>query len=183
MTTSAEYQFLSLCLLYPRADLLSQLQETAAATGQPWATEMVEVFAGESLEALQIEHTRLFVNNIEGVPCPPYESAYIDGQLLTATTAAVAAFYEEWGLQQTSETADYLPVELQFMAYLLALESEAEDAQAIEMARRQFESEHLLRWLPLFAADLQQHARISFYQKTGEWLTILAQELSTHHSD
>ena len=183
MTTSAEYHFLSFCLLYPQADLLPRLREIATATGQPWAGGMVETFAGESLEALQIEHTRLFVNSIEGVPCPPYESAYVDGHLLTATTAAVATFYEGWGLQQASETADYLPVELQFMAYLLALESEAEDAQAIEMARRQFESEHLLRWLPRFAADLQQHTRISFYQKTGEWLTILAQELSTHHSD
>jgi TorA maturation chaperone TorD len=124
---------------------------------------------------LQIEHTRLFVNNIEGVPCPPYESVYVDGHLLTATTAAVAAFYEEWGLQQALETADYLPVELQFVAYLLALESEAEDTPAIKMARQQFATEHLLRWLPRFAVDLQQHARISFYQKTGERLAILAQ--------
>ncbi len=173
MTTSNEYHFLSLCLLYPQADLLRQLRETATAMGQPWAMEIVETFAGESLEGLQVEHTRLFVNNIEGVACPPYESAYVDGHLLTATTAAVAAFYEEWGLQQASETADYLPVELQFMAYLLALESEAEDAQPLEMARQQFESEHLLRWLPRFAADLQQHAQISFYQKTGERLAML----------
>jgi TorA maturation chaperone TorD len=173
MTTSTEYHFLSLCLLYPQADLLPRLQETAAATGQPWATEMVEAFARESLEALQIEHTRLFVNNIEGVPCPPYESAYVDGQLLTATTAAVAAFYEEWGLRQAAETADYLPVELQFLAYLLALESQAEDAQAIEMARQQFETEHLLRWLPRFAIDLQESAQITFYQKTGIQLAAL----------
>jgi len=173
MTTSAEYHFLSLCLLYPQADLLPRLQETAATTGRPWATEMVETFAGESLEALQIEHTRLFVNNIEGVPCPPYESAYVDGHLLTATTAAVAEFYEEWGLQQALETADYLPVELQFLAYLLALESQAEDAQAIAMARQQFKTEHLLRWLPRFAVDLQENAQITFYQKTGMQLAAL----------
>ncbi len=183
MTTSAEYHFLSLCLLYPQADLLLQLQETATATGQSWATEMVEEFVRESLEGLQIEHTRLFVNNIEGVPCPPYESAYVDGHLLTATTAAVAAFYEEWDLQRAAETADYLPVELQFMAYLLVLESQAEDAQTIEMARQQFETEHLHHWLPRFAVDLQEHAQISFYQKLGERLATLAQKLSTRQSD
>jgi len=174
MTTSNEYHFLSLCLLYPQADLLPRLQETAAAIDQSWPREMVEAFAGDSLEGLQIEHTRLFVNDIEGVSCPPYESAYVDGHLLTVTTAAVAAFYEEWGLQQALETADYLPVELQFMAYLLALESQAKDSQTIEKARQQFENEHLLRWLPRFAVDLQQHAKRSFYQKTGEFLARLA---------
>jgi TorA maturation chaperone TorD len=173
MTTSAEYQFLSLCLLYPRPDLGPQLREAAAATGQPWAAAMVEAFAEETLETLQIEHTRLFVNNIEGVPCPPYEAAYIDGHLLTKTTAAVAAFYEAWGLQQALETADYLPVELQFVAYLLELESQAEDAKPIEAARQQFITEHLLRWLPRFAADLQENAQITFYQKTGIHLAAI----------
>jgi TorA maturation chaperone TorD len=56
---------------------------------------------------------------------------------------------------------------------LLALESQAEDAQVIEIARQQFETEHLLRWLPRFAVDLQESAQITFYQKTGIQLAAL----------
>ncbi len=178
MTTSAEYHFLSLCLLYPQADLLPQLQETAAATNQPWAAELIEDFTMASLETLQIEHTRLFVNNIQGVPCPPYEAAYLDGYLLTTTTTDVAAFYQEWGLQQSLETADYLPVELQFVAYLMELAAQAEKPEPLVAARRRFEIEHLARWLPRFADDLQQHAQLAFYQQIGEALAILAQKFT-----
>jgi hypothetical protein len=114
MTNSATtYHFLSLCLLYPEANLVLQLREAAAISDQAWPDALVEAFAGESLDTLQMEHTRLFVNNIEGVPCPPYESVYVDGRLLSATTAAVVAAYAEWGLEQSSETADFLPLELQ----------------------------------------------------------------------
>jgi len=174
MTTSATiYQFLSLCLLYPEPDLAAQLLETAAATHQPWAEELAAAFTGEPLESLQVEHTRLFVNNIDGVSCPPYESAYIDGQLLTATTRAVAAAYAEWGLEQSLETADFLPVELQFVAYLTELAEQSPEPDTVELARRQFESAHLQHWLPRFAADLQQHARLPFYQQVGHRLAEL----------
>ncbi len=170
------YHFLSLCLLYPQAGWLSPLRETAAATGLPWPAELVALAEAEPLERLQIEHTRLFVNSAEGVPCPPYEAAYVDGHLLTATTAAVAAAYARWGLEHSLETADFLPVELQFVAYLSELAAQTtlpEDRAAIEEARRRFQAEHLRPWLPRFAADLQQHARLTFYREVGRQLAAL----------
>ena len=174
MTTSATiYQFLSLCLLYPEPDLVSQLHETAAATNLQWAGNLVATFAAETMETLQVEHTRLFVNNIDGVPCPPYESAYVDGQLLTATTRSVAAAFAEWGLEQSLETADFLPVELQFVAYLHELAEQSSEPETVELARRHFETAHLQRWLPRFATDLQQHARVDFYREVGNRLAEL----------
>lgn len=178
MPISAEhYHFLSLCLLYPQADLAMQLRQLAQQTGLDWALDLATAFAAESPEDLQVEHTRLFVNNAGGIPCPPYESAYVDGHLMSATTATVAAFYAEWGLEQSLETADFLPVELQFAAYLIELAAQAE-GRDVEAARRRFEAEHLARWLPKFAADLQQHAQQPFYKLVGKQLATLAANLT-----
>jgi putative dimethyl sulfoxide reductase chaperone len=171
--------FLSLCLLYPEPGLLPQLEEAAAATGAPWAREMAALHAAEPLEALQVEHTRLFVVAAGGVPCPPYESAYVNGQLLAAT-AAVAAIYADWGIEQALEMADYLPVELQFAAYLAELARQGEERPEVEAARHHFEAEHLRPWLPRFAADLQEHARLVFYRQVGRRLAGLAIHLAAN---
>ncbi len=176
--SAALYQFFSLYLLYPQPELHLQWQEAAQAVGQPWATALAAQFAATSLDDLQVEHTRLFVNNAEGVPCPPYESAYVDRQLLTATTAAVANFYAEWDIQQAQETADFLPVELQFSAYLLDLAAQSEAPESVEQARRRFEANHLLRWLPQFAVDLEKHAQLDCYRELGKRLAEFATELA-----
>ncbi len=174
MTNNAmAYHFLSLCLMYPQPDLAAQLNAIATQTDAMWMKELATAFAVEELETLQIEHTRLFVNNVDGVPCPPYEAAYIDGQLLTLTTADVAKVYAKWGLEKTQETADYLPAELQFLAYLIELSAQVEDRSAVVQARRQFEKDHLHRWLPKFAAALQQHAQLPFYRAVGAHLGSL----------
>lgn len=174
---AAVLRFLSLCLLYPEPDLLAAQQAAAQATGQDWAIALAARFAATDLEALQIEHTRLFINNQAGVPCPPYESAYVDGQLLTATTAAVGRFYAAWGLEQDQETPDYLPTELQFAAYLLELSAEAEEEDegaAAQAALEQFNTQHLSRWLEPFARDLQTHAQQDAYRVLAEHLFQVA---------
>ncbi len=171
---TSHYQLLSLSLLYPQAALLPQLEAAAAEVEAKWAAELMAAFKATPLADLQMEHTRLFVNNMPAVPCPPYEAAYVDGQLMSATTGAVAAFYAEWGLAQSLETADYLPVELQFVAYLAELAGQQPAASVIiEQARRQFEREHLRPWLPRFAADVQAHAELEFYRRVGRQLAAL----------
>jgi TorA maturation chaperone TorD len=168
------YQLLSLSLLYPQPALLPQLEAAAAEIESPWAAELVAAFKATPLDELQMEHTRLFVNNMPAVPCPPYEAAYVDGHLMSATTGAVASFYAEWGLAQSLETADFLPVELQFVAYLAELSAQQPTASVlIEQARRQFEREHLRPWLPRFAADVQVHAGLEFYRRVGQHLAAL----------
>ena len=171
---AATYHFFSLCLLYPEAELTEQLRQLASQTGFDWAADLVAAFADASLDDLQVEHTRLFVNNAGGIPCPPYESAYVEGHLMSATTAAVAAFYAEWGLEQSLETTDFLPVELQFVAYLIELAGQADDPGAVEAARHRFETKHLSRWLPKFSTDLQAHAQLPFYRSVGKQLGIVA---------
>jgi len=176
MTSPApHYHMLSLSLLYPQATLLPQLEAAAAAVEPPWAAALVAAFKATPLDALQTEHTRLFVNDMPAVPCPPYEAAYVDGQLMSATTGAVAAFYAKWGLTQSLETADYLPVELQFVAYLAELAEQSAAGLEIQQARRQFEREHVHPWLPRFAADVQAHAHLEFYRLVGRQLAALIQ--------
>lgn len=174
---AAVLRFLSLCLLYPEPDLLAAQQAAAHLTGQDWAQSLAAAFAATDLETLQIEHTRLFINNQAGVPCPPYESVYMDGQLLTATTVAVGRFYAAWGLEQDQETPDYLPTELQFAAHLLELSVQAEEKDeeaAAQAALEQFKQEHLGRWLEAFARDLQAHAQQDAYRILAERLLQVA---------
>lgn len=171
---TSHYQLLSLSLLYPQPALLPQLEAAAAEVESSWAAALVAAFKATPLDDLQMEHTRLFVNNMPAVPCPPYEAAYVDGHLMSATTGAVAQFYAEWGLAQSLETADYLPVELQFVAYLAELAEQQPTASVmIERARRQFEREHLRSWLPRFAVDVQAHANLEFYRLVGQQLSAL----------
>ncbi len=156
--------------MYPQPEITTELSARATEIDSAEIQTLANTFVTENLEDLQIEYTRLFINNAEGVPCPPYESAYLDGQLLTTATAAVANFYAGWGIKHAQETADFLPIELQFLAYLLELAAQSEAPESVEQAYRQFESEHLLRWLPQFAADLEKHARLDCYRELGRRL-------------
>ena len=177
MISSTVYHFFSLCLMYPQPEITAELSARASKIDSAKIQTLADAFLAVNLEDLQIEYTRLFINNAEGVPCPPYESAYLDGQLLTTTTAAVANFYASWGIKHTQETADFLPIELQFLAYLLELGAQSDSPESVEQARRQFENEHLLRWLPKFAADLEKHARLDCYRELGkqliEWGSVI----------
>lgn len=175
--SAADYYFLSLCLLYPHREMAVQLRLLAEQAG-PWAKEVAVAFETPSLETLQVEHTRLFVNNIDGAPCPPYQSAYVDGHLMSATTALAAAFYAEWGVAQALETADYLPVQLQFIAWLMELAAQSAHPEPIYRACRRFEAQHLRPWLARFAADLQAQTTLDCYRLVASRLLRLAENLS-----
>jgi len=174
MMSPLVYHFFSLCLMYPQSDTTTELSTHAAEISNTEIKALADAFTAESIENLQIEYTRLFINNAEGVPCPPYESAYLDGQLLTTTTASVATFYAVWGIKHAQETADFLPIELQFLAYLLEFAAQTHAPEDAAKAHRQFESEHLLRWLPQFSADLEKHARLDCYRELGRQLAKFA---------
>lgn len=175
--SAADYYFLSLCLLYPQPEMVAQLRLPAEQAG-PWATEVVAAFEAPSLETLQVEHTRLFVNSADGAPCPPYQSAYVDGHLMSATTALVAAFYAEWGVAQALEVADYLPVVLQFTAWLMELAAQSAHPEPVHQARRRFEAQHLHPWLARFAADLQAQTTLDCYRLVAVQLLRLAENLA-----
>jgi len=177
------YRFLGQAFAYPDAGFVARLRDLLGATrleawgdgDLPLAPLVREVKSLEEmpLEQLQGEHTRLFVSGHPRLPCPPYESAYREGRLLGRASGTVHALYRRWGLEVNGEMADHVGAELEFMAFLVGLPQDAETTAA----QRAFLRDHLLAWLPRFAADVEQHARLGFYQALARLLTaFLAQE-------
>ncbi|CAG0963009.1 hypothetical protein ANRL2_01039 [Anaerolineae bacterium] len=122
------------------------------------------------LEHIQGEHTRLFINAFPRVPCPPYESAYRQGELLGESAMQVAEEYRAWGLAVDHEQVDHVGAELEFVAFLLALDTPEASAMTEVFTR-----EHLLSWLPRFADDVINESRLGFYRETGRLLAVLLQ--------
>ena len=120
--------------------------------------------AQPTLDALSVEHTRLFVGPGEH-PCPPYESVYRDvepdqeyGPVKGQSTDAVRRWYLEYGLatdESWSDLADHVSVELEFAGYLAAIDED----EALE----QFKNEHLREWLPEFLDRVESATREPFY--------------------
>jgi TorA maturation chaperone TorD len=166
------YEILAQALLYPDAAFAAKMQARAQALSvvSPWAHQMVDALRGETLEDLQTEHVRLFVNAYGGAPCLPYESVYAERQVLGEVAQEVAALYAQWGVEETGEMPDHAAVELAFAAQLARLRQVIEAREDRELARQtleEFEHDHLRAWLPGLAADLKSAAELTFYQAVG----------------
>ena len=117
------------------------------------------------LDQVQGEYTRLFISAYPRVPCPPYESVYTEGELFGLAAEDTDDLYRRWGLVADAEATDHAGAELEFMAFLLALDSPESHAAA-----NQFLAEHIMIWLPQFASDLAKQSRLRFYQAVGALL-------------
>lgn len=115
---------------------------------------------GDWLEALQVEHTRLFVNAIPKVIAPPYGSVYLsdDGMLYGQSAVNTKNFYRERGFDLAGEAdiPDHLTFELEFLA-LLAAEGKSDDEEL-------FLRQHFRPWFPKFRARVLEGGRHPFYR-------------------
>ena len=158
------YALFSTLFSYPDRTMLEQL--VSGQLLQPALlleqAEPLPVLAGEDdLEALQVAFTDLFINRRGGVPAPPYGSVYLDAgaQLHGLSTREVAAAYQTEGLvfeQSSTEPADYLATELEFLYFLVTKEEqgferrELKAAQAAVAKQARFFRELFLPWVPQF---------------------------------
>ncbi len=67
-----------------------------------------------------------------------------------------------------------------FVAYLAELAEQSEQHETINLARRRFQAEHLQPWLSRFAADLQQHTTVAFYNQVGKLLAGLGLQIESN---
>jgi len=117
-----------------------------------------------TLEALQVEHTRLFINSLPEVPCPPYGSIYLEGCCMSGSTVAIGAVYRRLGIE-SDELPDHIAVEFEFLSLLLpAVDVVTQDQRADvgEIIR------HLAAWTPQFFARVREHDRSGFYRSAAE---------------
>ncbi len=102
-------------------------------------------------EELQQAYTRLFINSPGGIPAPPYASVYVAGQglLMQEGYGQAQDFYQRAGLEPLNkeEPADFLPVELFFVAVLL-------EKKAFDLLS-EFLGTHLLKWFRIFEERVQ----------------------------
>ncbi len=129
------------------------------------------------------EHERLFVGPGR-VPCPPYESMWMDdapperGIMMGSAAGAVLNLYHRAGLTMRphpGELPDHLVVETEALTWCLERNRGPAVAHALI-------TEHLARWVPRFCAAVQTAARHPYYQALAEltpcWIDALA-----HHVD
>lgn len=149
--------------------LLEQSQPDAAEHARKAARSI-----GSDLEALAVEHARLFIGPFHLV-APPYGSFYLDDArtVMGESTARVAAFYHSCGLQLADDFADlpdHVAVELEFMSYLAHRQREAaatgnlDEARRMLKLQREFLATHLLPWLTPFTRAVIDDGESPFYQ-------------------
>ncbi len=123
-----------------------------------------------SKENLTMAYTRLFLG--PGQPLVyPYESAYIEGQLMGEVTAQVVACYAEAGLQLSMaerELPDHVSVELAFMTYLIGQEAWHPARRRMwRQYQKRFLQEHMACWLPQFCKKVEEIANHPFYAEAA----------------
>ncbi|WP_448381933.1 TorD/DmsD family molecular chaperone [Desulfosoma sp.] len=139
-----------------------------------------------TLEAHQVDYTRLFVARWGGVPAPLYASWYLDQETFCGDGAeASVGFYERWGLvwRETTlkEPPDHLAVELEFLEILSRAVSEAPADGAQERLPPSalwldFRLSHFDRWVPRCAEIMGRHAAQPVYKILALSLTQLCEE-------
>jgi len=162
------YNFLARSMRYPDQDWLNDaylewlfglLKELS------WSDDLQELRGfverePDLLEALQVEHTRLFINAAPQVVAPPYGSVYMrgEGTLMALSTEKTRDFYRRHGFDLASdqEIADHLVCELEFLGML----AEAEKVEDEEVFLRK----HFRPWFTIFLSKVNEGADLPFYR-------------------
>ena len=175
------YRLLAQALTYPNQDFIANLKtafgkiniEVFDDSSLPLSSlvQALSELATLPLDQIQGEHTRLFISAYPHVPCPPYESAYREGELMGDAAAQVTEEYRAWGLVVEGEQVDHVGAELEFIAFLLTL-----DTPEARAAAEGFTRDHLARWVPRFAEDVIRESRLEFYRQAGKLLAVLLQK-------
>lgn len=152
------------------ADVCQYLGDDATAGFSRFLDEHQGEDENEFFNTLAVEYTRLFVNGLPKVPCPPYESVYREGTVMGESTLAVKARYSEAGLQVVDNFADlpdHVAVELEFLCYLQSKgDKEKHDS---------FVRDHLSQWVPAFSEAINRDGELLFYKHAAR---VLAQTIT-----
>jgi TorA maturation chaperone TorD len=149
------------------------------------ALDAYETAVAAAPEAVVADYERVFGLSI-GRDCPPYETEFHpnDEPFFRAQQMAdVAGFYRAFGLVPSAESGgrpDYLPMELEFSAWLLLKQRSAgqlPDGEALAAtcrdARRAFVRDHLTWWVPSFASALRRQAIHGSYAALADVLSAV----------
>lgn len=126
----------------------------------------------DAITDLAADYAKIFLaaGISQGSAAFPYESVYTspDGIIMQDAWETVRKCYESVGLIKNGETSglfeDHIALELEFMAFLCEEARRDPDCSDWLIKQREFLREHLLNWVPAFAADVDQYADTLFYK-------------------
>ena len=193
-------ELLALSLRYPTPDLIEIVahQDWVGAAREIAEAMEMELPAGwgddlgdVELHAFRAEATRLMVGAPTPV-CSPYEGiwrAEDDGVqpllFVNPHSMDVERFCKRCGLGQpkgTNEPLDHVATELELLQYLASIAAGIalpfEEGPALEtfpgggaaQAYAAFMTDHVMTWMPRFAARLAEESRIPYYKAVGKYL-------------
>jgi len=160
------------------SDLPFGMEQVEAKHGmellQRWANENRSGLNTLQFKALQDDHLKLFVG-LGKVIAPMWASVYFSEKklLFQEQTIQVRNWYARFSLQAeklNQEPDDHIGLEMLFISHLasLALQAIEQDDEKtlneILQAQREFLSEHLLRWGPVWAKLVKERAETDFYR-------------------
>jgi TorA maturation chaperone TorD len=133
---------------------------------------------GAHAASLADAQEQLFGGRGGGVPAR--ESAYADARVVApAELADVRGFLRAFGLEEKGELADHVATECELASALALKEAWAqgqgwdERAEIARAAYACFLSDHLLRWIPRFAARVRAAEAPAFYAAAADALAAL----------
>jgi TorA maturation chaperone TorD len=170
---SDAYKILAECYHSPEEKLLQAIGDLAAA-GKIGLDPLIQAASVNDVEALVMDHTRLFIGPYK-LMAPPYGSVYLeDGILMGNSTVSVEDFYRQEDMEVSDqEVPDHITAELEFMYVLIGKEIEAIEAGDLDTANRYRQKQksflglHLGTWIAEFTDKIQQEAQTEFYKTLG----------------
>jgi len=132
------------------------------------AIDKVDMTSDSELEDLLWEYTRLFIGPYK-LPCPPWESVYTSPKKLMMQEAydEVRGYYIKAGLTINDDgiMADHIGAELNFLAVLLQkANGDPEKERYHRELLKGFIDEHIMKWVPQFARDMEEAAESHLYK-------------------
>jgi len=189
------YFFFSHALIYPQDNWIRELpllEISLRNLGVPYGEKEEVLFPQLDLESLQAEHRDIF--GLTGSLLYETELGLPHEFRQSQELADIAGFYRAFGFTAGGairERPDYLAMELEFMGLLTLKEAyaaESGNAERVEVCRRasiSFLTDHLGRWIEVFAGGLSRAAGITkeadLSGRPYLWLARLAADFV--HSD
>ncbi|MBI5043412.1 MAG: molecular chaperone TorD family protein [Nitrospirae bacterium] len=141
----------------------------------------IDLDSERELEDLLWEYTRLFIGPYK-LPCPLWESVYTSPKRLMMQEAYddVRAFYAEMGLAINDQNVmyDHIGAELNFLAVLYKnIDDCPEKRFYYENLAKRFLVEHILKWAPQFADDMEKATDTAYYKVLALATKCIIQDL------
>jgi TorA maturation chaperone TorD len=145
------------------------------------AVDEINPGSEQELEDLLWEYTRLFIGPYK-LPSPPWESVYTSPKRLMMQDAhtEIQRLYGEAGLAMNNADimADHIGAELNFMAVLCRKRDAGNEKDISAPVLKTLLHDHLLKWAPSFAHDMESAAESPFYKALALATGRLLQEVA-----